>query len=394
MTRVGGGRLGARVRGSIRAKLLLSYLLVVAVGALTVILAVLLSGPAFFDRAMRRLGDLPGLAGMAEAARADLTAAFIDAMFRAVAVASGVATLAAVLTAIVVSRRLTTPIRDLARASARLAAGRYGERVGTADEDELGALARGFNALAATLEQTERQRLTLIGDVAHELRTPLATIQGAMEGLLDEVVAPTPALWAQLHGEAGRLRRLVDDLQELSRAEAGALPLQPVALDARALLARAADRMRPHFAAADVALALDGTDGLPPVLADADRTLQVLLNLLGNALRHTPVGGTVTLGVRALDRRIILTVADTGGGIAPEDLPHLFERFYRADRSRSRASGGSGIGLTIARALVEAQGGTIRIESPGPGRGATACVTLPQARPDLDRILTPRRTDP
>jgi len=268
MTRVVGGMLGARVRGSIRAKLLLSYLLVVAVGALTVILAVLLSGPAFFDRAMRRLGDRPG---MAEAARTDLTAAFIDAMFRAVAVASGVATLAAVLTAIVVSRRLTTPIRDLARASARLAAGRYGERVGTAEEDELGALARGFNALAATLEQTERQRLLLIGDVAHELRTPLATIQGYMEGLLDEVVVPTPALWAQLHGEAGRLRRLVDDLQELSRAEAGALPLRPVALDARALIARAAERMRPHFAAADVALALalDGTDGSPPVLADS-----------------------------------------------------------------------------------------------------------------------------
>ncbi len=379
MTRI-GGMLGARVRGSIRAKLLLSYLLVVAVGALTVILAVLLSGPAFFDRAMRRLGDLPG---MAEAARTDLTAAFIDAMFRAVAVASGVATLAAVLTAIVVSRRLTTPIRDLARASARLAAGRYGERVGTAEEDELGALARGFDALAARLEQTERQRLTLIGDVAHELRTPLATIQGSMEGLLDEVVVPTPALWAQLHGEAGRLRRLVDDLQELSRAEAGALPLQPVALDARALLARAADRMRPHFEAADVALALDGTDGSTPVLADADRTLQVLLNLLGNALRHTPAGGTVTLGARARDRQITLIVADTGGGVAPEDLPHLFERFYRADRSRSRASGGSGIGLTIARALVEAQAGTLRIESPGPGRGATAIVTLPRARPIL-----------
>jgi len=290
------------------------------------------------------------------------------------------ATATALLTAVVVSRRITAPIRDIARASARLAAGRYGERVGAGGGDELGALAASFNALATALEETERQRLALIADVAHELRTPLATIQGYMEGLLDEVVVPAPALWAQLHGEAGRLRRLVDDLQELSRAESREIPLHPVPLEARQLLERAAARMAPQFAAADVTLALDVAPAVPAALADPDRTLQVLVNLLGNALRYTPAGGTVTLGAAAGDRRVVLRVTDTGSGIAPEHLPHLFERFYRADRSRSRASGGSGIGLTIARALIEAQGGTIRIESPGPGRGAMVTITVPQAR--------------
>lgn len=379
MTRT-GARLGERIGRSIAAKLLLSYLLVVAVGALTVILAVLLGGPAFFDRAMRHLEELPGMAGMSQIARADLTAAFADALFRAVAVASAAATATALLTAVIVSRRITAPIRDIARASARLAAGRYGERVGAGGGDELGALAASFNALATALEETERQRLALIADVAHELRTPLATVQGYMEGLLDEVVVPSPALWAQLHGEAGRLRRLVDDLQELSRAESREIPLHPVPLDARQLLERAAARMAPQFAAVGVTLALDVAPAVPAALADPDRTLQVLVNLLANALRYTPPGGAVTLGAVAGERRVVLRVTDTGSGIAPEHLPHLFERFYRADRSRSRASGGSGIGLTIARALIEAQGGTIRIESPGLGGGTTVTITVPQAR--------------
>jgi two-component system sensor histidine kinase BaeS len=382
MTRMAGTgtRLGERIGRSIAAKLLLSYLLVVAVGALTVILAVLLGGPAFFDRAVRDSPGIAGMAGMSQAARTDLTAAFADALFRAVAVARAAAPPPALRTAVVVSRRITAPIRDIARASARLAAGRYGERVDAGSGDELGALAASFNALAAALEETERQRLALIADVAHELRTPLATIQGYMEGLLDEVVVPAPALWAQLHGEAGRLRRLVDDLQELSRAESGEIPLFPVPLEARQLLERAAARMAPQFAAVGVTLALDVAPAIPAALADPDRTLQVLVNLLGNALRHTPGGGPVTLGAVAGERRVVLRVTDTGGGIAPEHLPHLFERFYRADRSRSRVSGGSGIGLTIARALIEAQGGTIRIESPGLGRGTTVTITLPQAR--------------
>ena len=374
-------RLMDALRRSIRAKLLLSYLLIVAVGALMVVATVSLSTPALFDRAMRHMAGMPGMMGMGEmtaAARRDVTAAFEEAMFRAVAIATAAATVAAVLTAVFVSRRITAPIRDLARASARLGAGHYREQIPVAGGDEIGALATSFNRLAATLDQTERQRLQLIGDVAHELRTPLATIQGYMEGLLDGVVAPSPALWAQLHGEAGRLTRLVDDLQELSRAEAGAIALRPVALDPGDLLERAAVRLRPQFAAAGVALALDPAVGLPLVLADADRAVQVLVNLLGNALRYTPPGGTVHLAAATRGPLVRFAVADTGVGIAPEHLPHLFERFYRVDRARARARGGSGIGLTIARALVEAQGGTIGVESAGVGRGTTVTITLPR----------------
>lgn len=375
------GLVGA-IRRSIRAKLLLSYLLVVAVGALTIVATILLSTPALFGRAMRHMQGMPGMMGMGEmtaAARADVTAAFQEAMFRAVALATAAAMVAAVLTAVFVSRRITAPIRDLARASARLTAGHYRERVPAAEADEIGALAASFNRLAATLDQTEEQRLRLIGDVAHELRTPLATIQGYMEGLLDGVVTPSPDLWAQLHGEAGRLRRLVDDLQELSRAEAGQIALRPAALDSRDLLERAAARMRPQFAAAGIALVVDPARAAPAVLADPDRAVQVLVNLLGNALRYTPPGGAVTLTATAQGPRVRFAVADSGIGIAAEHLPHLFERFYRVDRSRSRARGGSGIGLTIARALVEAQGGTIGVESAGAGRGTTVSFTLPQA---------------
>ena len=267
------------VRRSIRAKLLLSYLLVVAVGALTLALAVFLSTPALFERAMRHMAGMPGMMGMGEmtqAARDDVTAAFEEAMFRAVAIATAAATGAAVLTAVFVSRRITAPIRGLAAASGRLAAGHYRERVAVPGDDEIGALAVDFNRLAEVLDRTEQQRLQLIGDVAHELRTPMATIQGYMEGLLDDVVAPSPELWAQLHGEAGRLRRLVDDLQELSRAEAGQIPLRPVALDPGDLLGQATVRMRPQFEAAGVALLVAPAAALPAALADPDRTLQVL----------------------------------------------------------------------------------------------------------------------
>jgi signal transduction histidine kinase len=369
-------------RRSIRAKLLRSYLLVVAVGALTFHLVAFLGTPALLDWALRHRARSPGVFGLDElptAARDDVLAAFEGAMIPAVAIATAAATIAAVLTAVVVSRRITAPIRALAAASARLAEGHYRERVAVPDDDEIGALAGDFNRLAAALDRTEQQRLRLVGDVAHELRTPLATIEGYMEGLLDDVVAPSPELWAQLHGEAGRLRRLVDDLQELSRAEAGQIPLRPVALDPGDLLERAAARMRPQFDVAGIALSVAPVAALPAVLADPDRTLQVLVNLLGNALRHTPAGGTVALAAAPREGQVALTVADTGGGIAPEHLPHLFDRFYRADRSRSRALGGSGIGLTIARALVEAQGGAIDIASAGVGLGTTVTVTLPQA---------------
>ncbi len=198
-----------------------------------------------------------------------------------------------------------------------------------------------------------------------------------MEGLLDGVIPTQPETFHRVHREAMRLQRLVDDLQELSRAEAGLVPLRPRRVEVRDLVEAAAARLRPQLDDKGVALAVDAAPGLPPVLADPDRIGQVLTNLLGNALQYTPAGGRVEIRARREDGGVALAVVDTGIGIPAEHLPHVFDRFYRVDRSRTRASVGSGIGLTIARHLVEAHGGSIRAESPGPGRGSTFTVILP-----------------
>jgi two-component system, OmpR family, sensor histidine kinase BaeS len=232
--------------------------------------------------------------------------------------------------------------------------------------------------MAGELEATERRRVALIGDVAHELRTPLATIEGYTEGLLDGVVAPTEETWALLHDEVGRLRRLVQDLQELSRAEAHQLPLQRAPQQPAELVAAAIARLAPQFSEKGVGLTSSLARELPMVLADRDRVIQVLINLLGNALRATPAGGSVCVrATRDASEGIVFAVVDSGIGIAPEQLPQLFERFYRVDKARARALGGSGIGLTISKALVEHHGGRIWAESPGLGQGATFSFSLP-----------------
>ena len=211
------------------------------------------------------------------------------------------------------------------------------------------------------------------------LRTPIATLEGYLEGLLDGVVEPGPATWARLHGEAGRLRRLVDDLQELSRAEARQIPLALQPTEPTEIVQATLDRLAPAFADKNLALHCDAPQQLPRVQADSNRAVQVLSNVLTNALRYTPSPGDVHLAVRPIPGAVEFSVRDTGVGIAAEDTARVFERFYRVDKSRSRAQGGSGIGLTIAKALVEAMGGRIWAESPGPGQGATFSFTLPRA---------------
>ncbi len=266
-----------------------------------------------------------------------------------------------------------------ASASRHVADGHYAERVPSGGDDELGDLALTFNDMAGALEATERRRRELIGDVAHELRTPIATLEGYLEGLLDGVVQPEPSTWARLHGEAGRLRRLVDDLQELSRAEARQIPLALEQTDPAEIVRAAIDRLASSFAEKELTLNSDIPERLPRVQADTNRAIQVLSNLLTNALRYTPSPGQVRLAVRPITGAVEFSVRDTGVGIAQEELPRVFERFYRVDKSRSRALGGSGIGLTIARALVEAMGGRIWAESPGSDQGATFSFTLPRA---------------
>ncbi len=369
------------VRNSLRVKLLLAHLLVIAVGMATLFAATLLIAPGIFERLMTAMmgPNAGGMSGMMGGMAQTTTQAFRAAMIDALLWSAGAAMLAAVAVSLFVSNRIVTPIRRVLAASRRIAAGHYAERVSPWEDDELGALADQFNTMATELEAAERRRVALIGDVAHELRTPLATIEGYAEGLLDGVVEPGPETWAVIHDEVRRLRRLVQDLQELSRAEARQLPLkfQPVA--PRALIEQAVSVIAPQFAETGVVLTHEVALDLPAVRADPDRIQQVLINLLGNALRHTPPGGTVSLRAEPAARVVTFHIADTGSGIAPEHLPHLFERFYRVDRARSRALGGHGIGLTIAEALVEVHDGSIWAASPGLGQGATFSFTLARA---------------
>ncbi len=372
-----------RIRGGLRGKIFLAHQLVIAVGLVTLFVATLSIAPTLFYRLMGGMMG-PGSSSMGGmmADVAETTAqAFRAAMLQALLISAGAATLAAVVVSLFVSTRIVTPVQRLLAASRRIASGHYAERVVATETDELGALAAQFNAMAAELEAAERRRVALIGDVAHELRTPLTTIEGYTEGLLDGVVAPGAETWALLHDEAARLRRLVQDLQDLSRAEARQLPLQLRPCPPAELVDQAVRRIASQFTEKDVTLTTDVPADLPAVQVDTDRIIQVLINLLGNALRYTPAGGSVQVCAERQQDAVTFQVADTGIGIAPEHLPHLFERFYRVDKARSRALGGSGIGLTIAKAIVESHDGKIWAISAGPEQGATFSFTLPIARP-------------
>jgi histidine kinase len=371
------------IRRHLSWKLFLSYRVVILVGIVVLATAAELAVPTAFERHMAAMAEMMG--GMSMMLELDLFSNFRNAVTEALLLAGSAAFVAALVLSVFVSRRVVLPVQEMQTASQRIADGHYEERVGVPgkagreDLDELGRLALSFNQMASRLEKTEALRLELIGNVAHELRTPLASIQGYMEGLIDGVLPAEAATFQRVYREADRLQRLVHDLQELSRVEAGAyeLNLRPTAPER--LVDSVVARLGRQFEEKGVTLEFDVPPDLPLVCADEDRMSQVLLNLMGNALQYTPTGGQVFLSVRREGKGVQFSVQDTGLGIAPEHIPHVFERFYRVDRSRSRAGGGSGIGLTIARHLVEAHGGQIEAASDGPGRGSTFSFTLPTA---------------
>ena len=364
-----------RLRRSLTAKLLAAQILVIIAGSVTLALVALAIAPDLFHSHVRdALGVVP-----ADVSR-HLDEAFEDAVLVSLAIAIGAAAVTAAIASGFLAVRIVRPIRALAEASQRIARGSYGSRVPTVGSDELAVLASSFNEMAASLETAERRRRELLSDVAHELRTPLATIEGYVEGLRDGVVASEAPTWALLATETGRLQRLVDDLQLVSRAEERQLDLRTVEVDPASLVEDAVRAAAPAYEVKGVRLETTAEPRLPAVAVDPDRIGEVLANLLENALRHTPEGGRVDVRAENRGNEVELLVSDTGEGIAPEQLDRVFERFFRADPARSRATGGSGIGLTIARALAEAHGGLLRAESEGPGRGARFVLSLPAGR--------------
>ena len=274
------------------------------------------------------------------------------------------------------SRRALAPLKNLGAAARRLGQGDLAHRAETAGPSEIRQLAHNFNQMAAGLEVAERHRRNLTADVAHELRTPLSNIQGYLEAIKDGLIQPTPETIDTIHGQARHLSRLVEDLRLLAQVDAGALELQRAPTRMDELLPSCLEAVRPRAEAKGVSLILDAAPSLPEVHLDATRIAQVVANLLENAITHTPPGGQVTVAARAAADAITISVADTGRGIPPEDLPHIFNRFYRADPSRARATGGAGLGLTIARRLTEAHGGRIEAQS-APHRGARFTISLP-----------------
>ena len=363
---------------SLRARLFIAHLLVIAIGAVTLVAVAQLTAPSILDFHMAMMGGHqpmgPGMSGVPDAA---VRNAFQGSLNQALLVAGLAALGAALLAAMIVTRQIADPVQRLADASRRLAAGRFAGRVPPSNTTELDLLTNAFNEMAAALGQSEARRLQLIGDVAHELRTPISTLEGYLDGLADGVVEPDDETWLLLREESGRVRRLVEDLHDLWRTEATPLHLDVTHLAPAALIDASVTRLGPDFAAKGLRLTVDVAQDLPMVKADPDRALQALTNLLGNALRYTPAPGEVAITAVRENAAVRFSVHDTGVGLAPEHLDRVFERFYRVDKSRSRALGGSGVGLAIARALIEAMGGSIAVVSPGPNRGATFSFTLP-----------------
>lgn len=372
----------------LRAKLFASHSLVAFVGTLTFLVAVSFLAPLIFGNLMSGMMGSAGMMGMdgMGGMMDSVNRAFGRTLLYSLLAAALAAMIAAALTSLFVARRITNPLKRMLDATRRISAGHYIERVPVGRSDELGTLSESLNAMAATLEATEQRRREFIADVSHELRTPLSTLRGYMEGLMDGVVEPSEETWALLYAEAERMRRLVDDLQQLSQAEAGQLTLRLESISVHGIANTATESMLPLFTEKGVELENAIAGDLPPVVADRDRLVQVLTNLLNNALRYTQAGGRVTLEAEARNGEVLFKVSDTGVGISSKHLPHVFERFYRVEKSRSREGGGSGVGLAISRALVETMGGGISVESAGPGKGATFCFTLPAAR----NLLEPR----
>ena len=367
------------IRDRLSAKLFVAHLIVISIGVFILAMTIQLAIPAAFSHHMGGMMDLSMMGDMGEGSgfgRA-LFDNFRASIFEALGYAVTASVLVALFVSLLLSRRIVEPIRTLTDASQHITEGHYDERVFVNGSDEIAHLATRFNQMATQLEQVESMRRQLIGDVTHELRTPLTSIKGYMEGLVDGVLPSNAETFNQIHSEAERLSRLVDDLQELSRVEAKAYSLDVRSVAVSNLVQTTVKRLSPQARDKRIKLQSNLPADLPPIWADEDRITQVLVNLVANAIQYTPEGGEVIISAARQADDVLVSVKDSGIGIPPEHIANLFTRFYRVDKSRSRtAGGGSGIGLTLAKHLVEAHGGRIWTESKGEGQGSTFTFSL------------------
>ena len=360
-------------------RLVVSHLLVAVVGGATTYLLVRGLAPNLFEQQTHMgAGGMPGGMGPGQTLRAQ----FISAVNSALVIGVLAGLLTAGVFGAIAAYRLTRPLDALGAATREIARGHYAVEIPQPGTLELDALADDVRVLAGTLRETETRRTRLLGEVAHEMRTPLTVLDGYLEGMIDGVLPTDPETLAQMTAETRRLRRLAEDLSALSRAEEGRLELSRQPADLRDVVTSAVVRLGTQAEDSAVDLTVTAGDRTVPVTVDPDRIAQVVTNLVGNALRATSPGGQVNVAVDLAGGRAVTTVHDTGEGIAAADLERIFERFYRVSGRRRppgqrTSDGGSGIGLTISRRIAEAHGGTLTATSPGPGQGATFTLTLP-----------------
>lgn len=360
----------------LRSRLFLSHVIVMLVGAITLVVVSKISSPRYF------VVFLDGIEGRSIVSirplRRELMRAFQFAWNRGAFWSVVVGASAAGGLSYLFSKRIVQPLIQMEDITKKLAAGNLQERVPSQDIPELNQLASSFNRMATELQGVEQRRRDLVTDLTHELRTPLTVVEGYLEGLADGTLEASPEVYHLLAKETSRMRRLVNDLQELSKIEAGYLPIKTEPTRLYPILDSVVQRFSDQLLDSEtLSLTLDGSRDIPLVSGDPVRIEQVLVNLLSNALRYT-LRGQIQVKVWQKGNRVWTAVTDTGIGIAPEDLPHIFERFWRADRSRDRHSGGTGVGLAICYRLVQLQDGSIEVESEL-GKGSTFRFSLPVA---------------
>lgn len=312
--------------------------------------------------------------GVFEHLRRSATGAF-PAVVLYIAVVTG---FAAIIAGVLMSRVLTRPLTELQEMARAIGDNDLSVRAEVHGSEEMVELARAMNQMATDLASAEALRQNLLADVAHELRTPLTVIQGNLRAILDDVYPLEKDEIARLYDQTRHLNRLIDDLRDLAHAEARRLPLNRVAVDVTLLINELEGMFRPIAIAQQIVFRAELLGALPTISADRDRLKQAVSNLLANALQHTPTGGTLTLQAEAVGVTLEIRVHDTGAGIAPQHIDHVFDRFYRIDDARSRDVGGTGLGLAIAKAIVEAHDGTMAVSSDGLERGSTFVISLPQ----------------